>query len=248
MGTDKKARPKGGRKGGTSFPRYGLDALLDNVESLLKKVHTGPITIQQLSSGVFKLGASSGAGKTRFAAMKRFGLATGEYNKITATNLCREIGSKTGDERLLYLQQALFNVKPFKGAFHAFTGDTIPKEKIAEYAFNPLKVHPENKQAFAEVFCSSAVAAGLATVDGNMVSLVPSQAIRLPTAEPTEAEEIGAAELQAEETKELEKERELARRTLQAKGAPNISIAIDSSLDPEKLAKQLEVLKRYGLI
>lgn len=245
MSAKKKVQPKGKAKGGTRFPRYALDAVVDNIPSFLTKVHTGPITVQELSSGVFKLGASSSAGRVRLAAMKHFGLAAGTYKEITATDLSRRIGSTSGDARLPYLQQAFFNVEPFKKVFDVFTGETVTKERIGEYAYSPLKVHPDNRDEFAKVFAASATAAGLAAIDGDQISLVPPQEVLLPSVGEAEIkpsadrEEVGVGE---------EKGLPFPLRTGRRAVPPNITIAIDPTLDPEKLEKQLEVLKRYGLI
>jgi|SRR5271157_1385490 len=82
----KKSTPsKGGRKGGTLFPKIGLKQALEYAMKLVAKTHTGPQPEKTVLPGVF--GSSSNPGKVRASALKQFGLLEGGREAYQATPL-----------------------------------------------------------------------------------------------------------------------------------------------------------------
>jgi len=104
------------------------------------------------------------------------------------------------------------------------------------------------------------VTAGLGTIDGDSIKL--AKLGTLPTAPVTDAvadEKTGELEDDPEtegveqEAQEPDGEDDLdeelqAQRTGRNKGAVTVNLAVDSSSDPDKLEKQLKLLKKFGLL
>ncbi len=89
--------PKGGRKGGTLYPKIALQDALDYGEKLVSKTHTGAQSATIILPGVF--GSASNTGKVRASALKQFGLLAGEADAYEATELAKKIVAATQEER-----------------------------------------------------------------------------------------------------------------------------------------------------
>jgi hypothetical protein len=236
MGNENKSRPQ--PKGGRRYPQYSLNDLGKNIKKLCNVTHTKPITISQLNVGVFGVNANSIAGKIRSSALKQFGLIEGSYAKLSASELCRRINSAVGDEKEKLLREAFFNVGIFKETFETFQKSTEEKTRIVQYAANPLNVHPEKTANFAEIFIHSAESAGLCSVDGNRIKFVSGEGL---------AEDVVSENIEQEDTTEDERFAETKPSGIKTQ-RPNLEIKIDPTLDPEKLEKQLKILKKFGLV
>jgi len=249
-----------GKKGGTRFPNYSLKDLLPNLKDLTSKTHSKPISIEQLSAGVFKIKANSGIGKIKYSSLKQFQLAEGEYKSISATTLATDIVLASEDEKLSFIRKAFLNVVPFKNAFETFQESTIAKSKIKSYAVSSLKVHLDLSDKFIESFIESAEEAGLCSIHGDEI-VFDSSKNNTNSSDIAENSDIGISE-ELEEGKDdnemsiyddTDKDEAVQNQppSINRKAAPkqpSISISLDASLDPDKLAKQLKVLKQYGLI
>ncbi len=154
-----KKPPKGGRKGGTLYPKLNLKQALEYSEKLVSKTHTGAQPATTILPGVF---ANAGpVGKVRASALKQFGLLSGDPKAYEATELAKQIMAATPEERPASLRLAFLNAKLFKEIFETYHGDTVTKAKIKQRALN-LDVHPESADECVELFVDSAVTAGLA--------------------------------------------------------------------------------------
>lgn len=257
MGTDQ-LKGKRGKKGGTRFPRYSLKHLTGLLDSFLGKTHTSTITIEQLSAGVFSMSATSPNGKTKFSAMKQFGLADGDYKKIASTDLCSEIAMNDGESRINNLQKALKNVKPFDDALKTFQNSTVDKTKIGQYAVSTLKVHPDLRDDFSKIFIESCEVAGLCSVDGNSVSFEQNPDINSEAEESLDGDKDQNTiddsndfpEVNDENNDEPLGQQDVQTYSTKKQGNSNINVNIDvdPSMDPEKLEKLLKLLKGYGAI
>src|ERR1700746_1504749 len=158
-----KKAPKGGRKGGTLFPKINLKQALDYSKKLVGKTHTGPQPEQTILPGVF--GNAGPGGKVRASALKQFGILEGETEAYQATQLAKDIDGAPPDDRPLLLQQAFRSSKLFNQIFETFHGDTVSKAKIEQRA-RGLDVHPESAGECAQLFIDSALTASLGTVNG----------------------------------------------------------------------------------
>lgn len=241
--------PKGGRKGGTLFPKINLKQALDYSKKLVAKTHTGPQPEQTILPGVFD--SSGPTGKVRASALKQFGLLEGGIEAYEATQLAKDIDGAPPEDRPALLQRAFRSSKLFNQIFETFHDDTVSKAKIGQRARN-LDVHPESAEECAQLFIDSAATAGLGTVNGDSITLAAADAGAGAAPEPEEgAEQPGQQEAdEAEAAAAAEAGEKNGRRPGDSAGRsrPAVSINVDSTSDPDKLEKQLKLLREYGLI
>src|SRR5260370_24144240 len=132
---------KGGRKGGTLFPKIKLKKALDYGKKLVAKTHTGPQPEKTILPGVF--GNAGPGGKVRASALKQFGLLEGTADAYQATQLAKDIDAAPPEDRPPLLQRAFRSSKLFNQIFETFHGDTVSKAKIEQRA-RGLQVHPDS--------------------------------------------------------------------------------------------------------
>lgn len=252
--TEPKKMPKGGRIGGTMFPRVRLKDAVVFARKLVSKTHTGAQPATVILSGVF--GAAGPNGQVRASALKQYDLLSGTPKAYTATDLAREIVAAPTEELAPHLAKAFFKVKPFKTLFDTFCNDTVSVARIRQQALN-LKVHPEVVDECVELFLLSAADAELANRSGTDVTFgsVASGMVGEPIESEEGADETDLNDVEEENTKESENETEESldgRKARSQQPAPkskaSLEIKIDPSMDPEKLDKLLGVLKKYGQI
>jgi hypothetical protein len=254
--SDAKKPPKGGRKGGTLFPKINLKQALDYAKKVVSKTHTGPQPEKTILPGVFK--NAGPLGKVRASALKQYGLLEGKSDAYTATKLAKDIGAAPEEERGPLLQQALLTSKPFKQVFETFHDDTVSKAKIEQRA-KGLDVHPDSAAEFAQLFIDSAVTAGLGTLTGDSIALVKAGSVPSTDARTTKEETQDKIEAQERESSHGVHEREKPidgkdmkslRSEIKQGARPGVTLAltVDPSSDPDKLEKQLRLLRQYGMI
>jgi hypothetical protein len=244
--------PKGGRKGGTLFPKIDLPQALEYSKKLVGKTHTGAQAAKTVLPGVF--GSSTGPGRVRASALKQYGLMKGESDAYEASELAKQIGAAPQEDQGPLLRRAFLQPKVFKDIYDTFHGDSVGKPKIRQQAL-ALKVHPESADECVEIFVQSAIAAGLGRLEGELVSLAAGVAAATPpeagNETATEGESVSAhgAETEPPATPAAPDEAAYSPRpTTGAKPGFSVTLNVDSSSDPDKLQKQLELLRRYGLI
>src|SRR5690242_10691846 len=112
--------PKGGRKGGTLFPKINLQKALQYEKKLVAKTHIGPQPEDEILPGVF--GTSNSDGKIRASALKQFGLMEGNAKAYQASQLAKDIDASLPEERPALLQRAVLASKVFEKIFDTFHG------------------------------------------------------------------------------------------------------------------------------
>jgi hypothetical protein len=251
--------PKGGRKGGTTFPRVPLKQALEYGDKLVSKTHTGPQPESTILAGVF--GNAGPEGWVRASALKQYGLLKGDKKAYEATGLAKSIGAAPPEEKIPLLQRAFLNAMLFKKIFDTFHGDLVTKAKIRQRALT-LKVHPDSADECVTLFVDSAEAAGLGAHDNEGIKLVhageiaaPSEGKPEPDVDSEELTEKRSAEPgpagAPNESAALESgaDATAARAAASAnKAGVTVNLTVDSSSDPEKLARQLKLLREYGVI
>lgn len=262
-GTEKpsatKKPPKGGRKGGTLFPKINLQQVLDYAKKLVAKTHVGPLPEKTILPGVF---ANAGAGgKVRASALKQFGLMQGDAKAYEATQLAKDIDACPSEDRQLLLKSAFLSSKLFSEMFTVFNGDSVAMAKIEQRA-KGLKVHPESAEECARIFAESAVTAGLGLKNGELITFVAA----VPTA--TDAEPrggggddvleqledvdqgaIGVEQGEARAAAQIGRSHESQKSSENVnKAGVTVNLNVDSSSDPDKLEKQLKLLREFGVI
>jgi len=262
---DKKKMPKGGRKGGTIFPRIGLKQALEYSKKLVSKTAIAAQPEATILAGVFNNAGPTG--RVRASALKQFGLMEGTAAAYKATQLARDIDGAADDPgRLPLVRRAMLSSKVFRELFETYHGDQATKGKIRGRT-QQLGVHPDLGDECADLFMASAETAGLATREADGIRLVAATDASVPPSSGGEAPAPAEAEAQPEhdaaseakdETRHPEATAAAASPTPGATGAPaprprtaadvSVNLTVDSSLDGEKLAKQLALLRSYGLI
>jgi hypothetical protein len=249
-----KKATKGGRKGGTLFPKINLKQALDYSTKLVSKTHTGPLPEKTILPGVF--GSATNAGKIRASALKQFGLLEGSATAYKATKLAKEIDATVGPNRSPLIRRACLTPKVFRQIFDTLQGDTVSKARI-EQIVRGLEVHPESAGECAQIFIDSALTAGLGTSSGDLLALSKAgEASSAAEVAPDDShgegvidedpEGVQPSAKPASDEKAPEIEPEMAAR--QGKPGVNLNLNVDPSSDPEKLEKQLKLLRQYGII
>jgi hypothetical protein len=253
----KKNVPKGGRKGGTTFPRINLEKALAYGDKLVSKTHTGPLAEATILAGVF--GSSGPDGQVRASALRQYGLLEGDKKAYKATELAQSINAAPPEEKIPLVQKAFLNSKLFQEIYATFQDDTVSRARIKQRA-QALKVHPDSADECVGVFVESAATSVLGTIEGDSIKLAKLGG--LPTAQVTQQEtneETGQIERdpEDEDTEEETQERGSQddvdedpepQRAGRNKGGVTVNLAVDSSSDPDKLEKQLKLLKKFGLL
>lgn len=255
--------PKGGRKGGTSFPRVSLNDALGYAKKLVTKTHSGPQPLDVVYAGV--VGAKSGTGNVRIGALKQYGLMKGDAKSdYVALDLAKKISAAPLDEMQPLLQRAALHPSVFKRIYEAFQGDTVTKAKLRQRAAD-LNVHPEETGTCVDLYVSALLTAGLAGIDGE--SVTHAAAGQTARAEAVGVQQVADEPANRDQTDdavngtapdENENDRTGENRDGRDDGTPaagrspravfNVNVTLDSSLDTEKLEKQLQLLKRYGAL
>jgi hypothetical protein len=247
-----KKQTKGGRKGGTTYPHLNLQKALDYGKKLVAKTHTGPQPEETILPGVF--GNSGPLGKVRASALKQYGLLEGGVEAYQATQLAKDIDGALYEERQPLLERAFRASKLFNEIFDTFHGDTVSKARIEQRA-KGLEVHPESADECAQLFIDSAITAGLGKMEGESIVLV-NAAVVAPAADNgagDDAKEAARAEAEASvaaKAAAADRDREGDKGTPSRVNKPGLSVSInvDSTSDPDKLEKQLKLLRDYGVI
>lgn len=241
--------PKGGRKGGTVFPKMDLKQAHKYATKLVSKTHTGAQPEKIILKGVFN-NAGSG-GKVRVAALKQFNLIEGDPNAYQASKLAKGIVSSPPDELNSFLVKACLSPKIFKTLFDTFKNDKVTTAKIKQQAIQ-LDVHPDSADKCIEIFVNSLVYSGLAKIEQDSITI--SEVSQDTTTSLSSSEDIG--NVQNADAGDMvdkgnincngEQASDSSRQTRRHMAQVNISI--DPSMDPEKLEKLLKLLKQYGAI
>jgi len=257
----KRAMPRGGKKGGTMFPRVSLADALIYARKLVSKTHTGPQPRDVILMGV--IGSKHDKGELGMSALKQYGLMKGDTKlNFSAEELAKKIAAAPSDEAIPLYRKAALKPAVFKSLFDTFHSDTVSKAKIRQRAHD-LKVHPDETGNCVDLYLSSMATAELVVVAGEQVTHVASAdatSLAVAANDGAEGAAMDAAERASEEPSNPPSDGSGAEGTevtsladSRAKvPAPravfNVNVTLDSSLDIEKLQKQLELLRRYGAL
>lgn len=268
--TEKKIKqmPKGGRKGGAIFPRIPLSDALQYAKKLVSKTHISAQPQDLIFSGVFGVRGSTGEVKT--SSLRQYGLLTGDAKKgYSATELARKLSAAPQEEVIPLYQQAILLPNIFKKVFDTYHGDIVTKAKLKQRV-SDLRVHPDQADQCVDLYIEGMVLAQLVTIDGESIShksLAELNERELQVQNKNEkngefvedtARDNGIIEDRIEDTtnntetvtpnEEVVPSQQLHQDFSTPRAIFNVNISLDSSLDTEKLEKQLELLKRFGAI
>lgn len=245
---EKKKLPKGGRRGGKVIPHYALEEALAWSEKLVSKTHTAAQPLDLIKSSVVE--AKSGTGDIRASALRQYGLLSGPSTALNATPLARQIKSAPSDEQRELTKQAALRPEVFNGLFKTFHGDTVPIGKLRQRAAE-LGVHPDTAAKCAEVYASTLIFAGLAERDGENIKHLEAQAVT--DGEPGDAianrgTDADAAEDAGQAREQGDAVVSVTAPVRRGAAAVQVNINLDSTLDTDKLEKQLALLRRFGAL
>jgi hypothetical protein len=248
---EKRQMPKGGRKGGTTFPRLPLAKALEYSTKLVSKTHTGPGAPKIVLVGVF--GTAGSDGLIRSSALKQYGLLESDEKGMQASRLARAIDAAPAGDKVSLVQKAFLAPKVFKGLYETFRGDTVSRAKLRQQALG-LKVHPDAAEDCVEHFVASLASSALGTESDDGISILTSpQPILTKTYEtddenkPTDAPPIGD-NLNADAAHQEEENQIAEQHSDGPRAVFHVNVNLDAALDTEKLERQLQLLRRYGAI
>lgn len=258
----KKVMPKGGRKGGSVFPRVSLEDALKYSKKLVTKTHVARIPQDVVYSGV--VGAKGGTGAVRASALKQYGLIEGDNKKdFSASSLAKKIASAPSDEVVILYRDSALKPNIFKKLSETFHGDAVSRAKLKQRAAE-LKVHPDETEACVAMYLSTMQTAELVRPEGDLFLHLTAQdlgsggEVSAEDNEGAEESELEGADVLTEQEstdgeEAVEEEDESAPARKAPKGSPpravfTVNVQLDASLDTEKLEKQLALLKKYGAL
>ncbi|SHH61279.1 hypothetical protein SAMN04488109_4626 [Chryseolinea serpens] len=247
----KRVPPKGGRKGGTLFPKIDLKKAIEYNKKIVSKTHTSPQPESIILPGVFNNNGPDG--KIRASALRQFGLLNDDNVKMEATPLGKEIASSPVDEIIPHLQSACLKPKLFKQLYETFKGDTVNFPKLKQQAAK-LKVHPDSADECVQIFTSSLKYSGLAELDGDAFKFVSQPTSKNASdAKPQDnknddVEDTNSGDVDGDDDNENNTPPPQLPIRQHAPSSVQVNISLDPSMDPEKLEKLLKLLKAYGAI
>jgi hypothetical protein len=264
MTTGKKI-PGGGKKGGTMFPRIALKQAVEYARKLVAKTHANPQPDSIILKGVFD--SSGSRGKIRASALRQFDLLEGDVAAISATALAKEINSAPAAELPALLHRSCLTPKLFKKLFDTFQNDTLSRAKIRQQALQ-LGVHPDFGDDCVQLFVKSLQFAGLATLQGDDVTIsatptIPSGNESDPGSDVTDedpetairSDDSGVGPKGGNNGDEPPIQAATpvatppaAATSVAATPGINVTLSLDSTMDPEKLERQLKLLRQYGVL
>lgn len=250
---EKQKPPKGGRKGGSLFPKLDLKKAVEYNKKLVSKTHTSPQAEAVILPGVFN--SNGPDGKVRASALRQFGLLNEDKAKMEALELGKNIASSPTEELQPILQEACLKPKIFKQLFETFKGDSVSSAKLKQQAVK-LNVHPDSADDCVTIFLNSLQYCGLAQVDGDNFLLSNSPNVK-PKADEEVIQDTSSADEERNDEQGPEFEEEGANsnnnggkvKTIKKGSSPiQVHLNLDSTMDSDKLEKFLKLLKNYGAI
>lgn len=246
--------PKGGRKGGTQFPQVSLEDAVEYAKKLVSKTHTGPQPASVILPGVF--GAGGGRGQVRVGALKQFGLLAGKPEAYRASDQAKSLSAAPPEEIQKHLQEVFLRAKVFKSLYDTFVTDTVSRAKIRQQAA-ALEVHPDSLEKATQLFIDGAVFAGLATPDGDNITILRPD-VPTSSTQPLVVDEDEPTEESGDEPDPTDDSDDTPENPVDGAGAAapkgparavaSVAFSVDSSMDTDKLEKQLKLLRKYGVI
>jgi len=240
-----------------------LEDAVGYAKKLVSKTHVAPQPADVVYPGVFGV-TSAPPGEIKSSALKQYGLLEGDKKGYKATALAKQLAAATPGEMPGLYATACTTPRIFKKLYEVFHGDTVSVARIRQQAL-ALEVHPDTVDVCTQHFISSILFAGLGTQTGDNVTLSQLQQVETEEIEqPAVTDESSGTgdEVPREDVAPLivEQPRQSAAAATRnveggqadgqasARSVIQINVTLDSSHDPEKLEKQLALLRRFGAL
>jgi hypothetical protein len=255
----KQAVPKGGSKGGTRFPRLNMAQALGFSKKLVSKTFSGPQPETTILVGVFN--NKGPHGEVRASALKQYGLMDGDRKGYVASDLAKKIEAVVPEEKAELIRKAFLTPKLFKQMYDTLQPDKVTRAKVRQAAATG-GVHPDTLELCVDCFIEGASHAGLGAqtddgIDFGQATLAPpppppdvDAEITDETQGETDATEDAANLPPAAGTGNgtLTPEKVVPPPPRTDKPAVTLALTVDATSDPDKLEKQLKLLRQYGVI
>lgn len=261
MGT-KRTVPTGGKKGGSVFPRYDLESAVVAAKRLVSKSHIGPIAKDLYVSGVLQ--ATGPRADIKSSSLKQYGFLLGSSKHgFQASDIAKQV-ALGGEDAAPALRKAALHPRVFSKMHEPFSGDSVSKAKLKQRAAQ-LGVHPDMLDLCVKIYVDSLTTAGLVRVEGDQVVHLAKPVAPIPSDEEAQVSDSGqasdlgsdhqddtsqsASSVEQSVSKDREQDKRLGLTGMRTgRALINVNITLDSSLDTEKLEKQLALLKKFGAI
>lgn len=243
----KKTTTPPGKKGGRRFPQYPLNDAVKWADKLVSKTHGGPQPDDLIRASV--VDAKSSTADIRISVLKQFDLMEGNSKGYSATSLAKEIRSAPDEEKPPLYARAALKPEVFNAIYETFHGDSVSLAKLKQRA-GDLHVHPDAVSKCVDVYVETMEFAGLVSRNGDQLVHASKGQVAPPSNDEADAEgevEYDDDRAQNENSTEIRQDLETTG-TRRGVATVQVNINLDSSLDTDKLQKQLELLRRYGAL
>jgi hypothetical protein len=248
------------KKGGAVYPRINLEEAIQFSRKLVSKTHSAPQPYSTIFPGVFGVKPTNTQGQVRASALKQYGLLEGKPEAYTATALAKKIASATPEEIYPLYEQACLKPKIFRVLFDTFHDDTVSTAKLKQQAAS-AGAHPDQAEDCGKLFAEAAVFSKLAERDGESIKIGSvSGSVAVTIGEESEGPEaVEDSLLLPSDEIPIEKnyqgnpnaaDTEISRGMASGscRSVIHVNVTIDSTLDTEKLERQLALLRKYGAL
>jgi hypothetical protein len=201
--------------------------------------------------------STSSVGNIRVSVLKQYGLMDGSSKAYDATPLAKAIKAAPKEELPPLIAQAALMPPIFKSLFDTFHGGEFTRAKLKQRA-SDLHVHPDSAEKCVNIYVTTLGFANLLKAEGDKIlhvhaSLASSEIARLPA---PDDQKLGKDEEEEEEealgpngqTPPDEGGDIASHPNMRPRAVFQVNVALDASLDTDKLERQLALLKKYGAI
>ena len=253
---------KGGSKGGRRFPRLNMAQALGYSKKLVSKTFSGPQPEQTILVGVFDNKGTDG--EVRASALKQYALMDGDKKGYVASDLAKKIEAVVPDEKTELIRKAFLTPELFKQMYDTLQPDKVTRAKVRQAAATG-RVHPDTLDLCVDIFIAGAAHAGLGAktddgIDFGQATLAPPPpAVDVDAETATDAMGQGNSSPADPATPpppapgssngdQPIPEKVPSTPLRGEKPAVTLSLTVDATSDPDKLEKQLKLLRHYGVI
>lgn len=256
----KSTKMKGGGKGGARFPHLNLKDALDYSKKLVSKTFNSPQPEAIVLVGVFNNKGPRGG--VRASALKQYGLMEGDTNGYYASDRAKKIETVVPEERRGLIADAFLSPKIFKQMYDTLQPDKVTRAKVRQVAAN-AGVHVDNLDECVGFFIDGAIEAGLGQSSADGIDLsaarvtprLDSDAFEQQSNQSESDGAEGVREPPSNNVAGTQKENgdsvvDSNAITSGRANKPQVTLAltVDATSDPEKLEKQLKLLRQFGVI
>lgn len=234
------------KRGGARFPKHKLEDALGWAAKLVSRTHASPQPEEIIFAAVVTSRGSTG--DIKIAALKQYGLMEGTSTGYSATDLARRISAAPDEDAAPLIAEAALSPPVFKQLYDTFAPGEATRGRLKQRT-SDLKVHPDNADECVDSYISALVTAGLARGEGDkLIHFAPNEIAAPQNQEATPLQPVDDNTEQTVADERLTKTEDAPVTAARGRSAVTVTVNVDSTMDPDKLEKQLALLKRYGAL